>query len=88
MFKIVKANVPDLPDWLFKRPHLNHNNITKEYMPFLTESVQRQEQPKVKKLDAHPVDIQETFLIEDLLYAMTSIEGVYIKRKIPIKQVP
>jgi gamma-tubulin complex component 2 len=27
------------------------------------------------------VDIQETFLIEDLLYAMTSIEGVYIKRK-------
>jgi len=37
MFKIVKSNVPDLPEWLFKRPHLNHNNITKEYMPFLSE---------------------------------------------------
>ena len=28
-----------------------------------------------------PIDIQETFLIEDLLFSMTSIEGVYIKRK-------
>jgi len=27
------------------------------------------------------VDIQETFLIEDLLYAMSSIEGTYIRRK-------
>ena len=28
IFKIVKAGIPFLPDWLFKRPHLNHNNIT------------------------------------------------------------
>jgi hypothetical protein len=31
MFKVVKANIPHLPDWLFKRPHLNHNSITKQY---------------------------------------------------------
>lgn len=31
MFKIVKAGIPYLPDWLFKRPHLNHNNITGQY---------------------------------------------------------
>lgn len=28
MFKVVKAAIPHLPDWLFKRPYLNHNNIT------------------------------------------------------------
>jgi len=32
MFKVVKANIPHLPDWLFKRPHLNHNSITKQYV--------------------------------------------------------
>jgi hypothetical protein len=31
MFKIVKSNVPHLPDWLFKRPHLNHNSITASF---------------------------------------------------------
>jgi len=34
-----------------------------------------------KPLGSYPLDIQETFLIEDLLYAMTSIEGTYIKWK-------
>jgi hypothetical protein len=38
------------------------------------------EEHRPKPLGSHPIDIQETFLIEDLLYAMTSIEGVYIKR--------
>jgi hypothetical protein len=39
----------------------------------------RDEKPKA--LGSFPVEIQETFLIEDLLFAMTSIEGVYVKRK-------
>lgn len=25
-FRVVKAGIPYLPDWLFKRPHLTHNN--------------------------------------------------------------
>ena len=36
-------------------------------------------------MGSFPIDIQETFLIEDLLFAMTSIEGVYVKRK-PVQQ--
>ena len=32
-------------------------------------------------MGSFPVEIQETFLIEDLLYAMSGIEGVFIKRK-------
>jgi hypothetical protein len=34
-----------------------------------------------KPLGSFPVEIQETFLIEDILYAMSGIEGVFIKRK-------
>ena len=38
MFKVVKAAIPHLPDWLFKRPHLNHNNITTQYAGFVEQS--------------------------------------------------
>jgi gamma-tubulin complex component 2 len=33
-------------------------------------------------LGTFPIEIQETFLIEDLLFAMTSIEGTYIRRNL------
>lgn len=83
MFKIVKSNIPHLPDWLFKRPHLNHNCITSSFnnlildtnVPRVTAQLDRP-----KALGTFPLEIQETFLIEDLLFAMTSIEGVYIRR--------
>ena len=82
MFNVVKANIPHLPDWLFKRPNLNHNNITQQYENFVEypASYRRSIEDRPKTLGSFPVDIQETFLIEDLLFAMTSIEGVYIKR--------
>lgn len=83
-FKLIKAEIPFLPDWLIKRPSLNHNNLVSRSKLFF-------EKPKThsskiyedepKPLGHFPVDIQETFLIEDLLYAMSSIEGTYIKRK-------
>ena len=83
MFKVVKADIPHLPDWLFKRPHLNHNSITQQYAGFIEypSSSKRGLNERSQNLGSFPVDIQETFLIEDLLFAMTSIEGVYIKRK-------
>ena len=82
MFKVVKAAIPHLPDWLFKRPHLNHNDITSQYAGHVEyPNLGKSKSDHPKNLGAFPVDIQETFLIEDLLYAMTSIEGVYIKRK-------
>jgi hypothetical protein len=28
IFRVVKATIPYLPDWLFKRPHLNHNSLS------------------------------------------------------------
>ena len=33
-------------------------------------------------LGTFPIEIQETYLIEDLLFAMTSIEGTYIRRNL------
>jgi len=82
IFKVVKAAIPHLPDWLFKRPHLNHNSITTQYASFVEyPPSSRRVEERPQNLGNFPVDIQETFLIEDLLYAMTSIEGVYIKRK-------
>jgi len=82
MFKVVKAAIPHLPDWLFKRPHLNHNNITTQYAGFVEYPPStRRVEDRPQNLGSFPIDIQETFLIEDLLYAMTSIEGVYVKRK-------
>lgn len=80
MFKVVKAGIPHLPDWLFKRPHLNHNALTKQFLALSDglPSVKQTEKPK--PLGSYPLEVQETFLLEDLLMAMTSIEGVYIKR--------
>ena len=27
-FKLVKSTIPNMPDWLYKRPYLRHNNLT------------------------------------------------------------
>lgn len=87
IFRVLKSNVPYLPDWLFKRPHLNHNSITSSMpgyqnppVPAGSQSRSRIEEPQMI-LGNFPVEIQETFLIEDLLYAMNGIEGVFIKRR-------
>lgn len=80
MFKLVKAAIPHLPDWLFKRPHLNHNSLTRQWQGLAegTPSAKQPERPK--PLGSFPIEMQEAFLLEDLLFAMTSIEGVYIRR--------
>lgn len=83
-FKLLKANIPFLPDWVVKRQHLNHNNLFarskifyERSAPFKRKAFEEEPQP----LGGFPTEIQETFLIEDLLFAMSSIEGVYIRRK-------
>ena len=81
-FKIVKANIPFLPDWLMKRPGINHNNLVSR--PFFDKHIPGQKkkvyEESPKPIGNFPVEIQETLLIEDLLHAMNSVEGVYIRR--------
>ena len=88
-FKVVKSKIPHLPDWVYKRPYLNFNSITAQYQPFIEAHAQfkRQRQDRMSEetsqnLAQFSPEIQETFLIEDLLFAMTSIEGTYIRRKL------
>jgi gamma-tubulin complex component 2 len=89
IFKVVRSNIPHLPDWVYKRPYLNFNNITAQYQPYIENSQQhkRQRQDRLQEevptqLGSFSAEIQETFLIEDLLFAMTSIEGSYIRRNL------
>ena len=81
-FKLVKANIPFLPDWLMKRPFINHNNLVSR--PFFEKHFPHQKkkiyEEKPKPIGAFPIEIQETLLLEDLLHSMNSIEGVYIRR--------
>ena len=44
-FKILKANIPPLPDWLFKRPNLNHNSITSLYQNLVATGAARKRHP-------------------------------------------
>lgn len=55
MFKIVKAGVPNLPDWLFKRPHLNHNSITSTIANLIEIKPQKTLLPKA--LGSFPLEI-------------------------------
>jgi hypothetical protein len=60
MFKVIKASIPHLPDWLFKRPHLNHNNITSQYSSFLDNNqiqLKKNLEERPKNLGSFPVDI-------------------------------
>lgn len=82
-FKLVKANIPFLPDWLMKRPNMNHNNLVsrKFFDTHVPTHKKKTYEEEPKQLGSFPVEIQETLLIEDLLHAMNSIEGVYIRRR-------
>ena len=82
-FKLIKADIPFLPDWLIKRPSLNHNSLvswSKHYVDKTFSQYHKYEETP-KPLGSYPIDIQENFLIEDLLYTMISIEGTYVKIK-------
>lgn len=69
-FKLVKANIPFLPDWLMKRPYLNHNNLVsrKFYDKHIPNYKKKTYEEDPKPIGSFPVEIQETYLIEDLLH--------------------
>jgi len=86
-WKIVKANVPSLPDWMFTRVHLNCNELVLARNPQIESatrpiSMRRRTIPdEGKNLGNLPLAMQEQCLLEDLLYCMCSIEGTYVRRK-------
>lgn len=86
-WKIMKANVPFMPDWVFTRNNLNHNDLVLLRSP-LAENYSNKNQMRRRNLSDEnkglgkfPISAQEKLLMEDLLYALISIEGNYIKRR-------
>jgi hypothetical protein len=85
-WKVMRANTPFIPDWVFTRPHLDKNDLVLG-RNMMTDShskmpVRRRNYPdESKSLGNLPFHTQETLLIEDLLFCLVSIEGTYIKRK-------
>ena len=67
----VKGKYPDLPSWLTNRPHLSH-----DYLP----PPKPHPSPPVDHLPlaSLPLPLQQSAVIEDLLYLMLGVEGRYI----------
>jgi gamma-tubulin complex component 2 len=85
-WRIMKAGVPAMPQWVFTRPHLDHNDLVLSRDSAL-ESAFRQKKLQrrglsddAKQLGALPDTAQEQALLEDILFCLCSIEGTYIRR--------
>ena len=85
VFRLVKAHVPLLPEWLFKRPHLTRDPLLiSQVKPTGISSLKRRQGIDYPKtLGSTSVESQEQYLLQDLLYIMIGIDGTYIKRKDP-----
>eukprot|EP00826_Nyctotherus_ovalis_P045697 TRINITY_DN5083_c0_g2_i7.p1 TRINITY_DN5083_c0_g2~~TRINITY_DN5083_c0_g2_i7.p1 ORF type:complete len:820 (+),score=264.02 TRINITY_DN5083_c0_g2_i7:423-2882(+) len=83
VFRVVKAHVPLLPEWLFQRPHLTRDPLlVAQVKPIGVSSLKRRagvDYPKT--LGSAGIETQEQYILQDLLYVMVGIEGTYIKRK-------
>jgi gamma-tubulin complex component 2 len=86
VWKVLKASVPFIPDWVFSRPFLAHNDLV---LARSSLGAQGERSPIKRRLNAEdkgglgklPAAAQEKLLMEDLLYALISVEGIYIKRR-------
>jgi hypothetical protein len=90
IWKIVKTDIPYLPDWLTKRRYLNYNYISYQYnleksyentfSSYLKKNKQNVSQDDKLSLLTLSLDMQEKILLEDLLLNMIGLDGNYIKR--------
>lgn len=92
MWKVIKTDIPYLPDWLGKRKYLNYNyishqyNIEKAYEKTYSNSSylkkNKQQNPQEEKLSLLTLSLekQEKLLLEDLLLNIIGLDGNYIKR--------
>lgn len=86
-WKLMRANVPFMPDWVFTRGNLVNNDLVLNRSPYIELAgrqlaYRRKTYPEEgKNLVNFPITSQEQLLLEDILFALHSIEGTYIKRK-------
>lgn len=75
---MIKANVPYIPEWVFKR---NSFNKFSKLNLSNNENINSSNVREKKMLKSFPPEIQESLLIEDILDIMLGFEGVYIKKR-------
>jgi hypothetical protein len=92
MWKIVKTDIPFIPDWVTKRKYLNYNYISYQYnlektfestyanSSYLKKNKQNIPQDEKLSLMTLSLEKQEKILLEDLLLNMIGLDGNYIKR--------
>jgi len=89
-FRMIKSSVPLLPDWLFKRPHLSKDPMLL-YQPKNPSTGQLKRKPLSidlpKTLGSVSLELQEQYLLQDLLYVLIGVDGNYIRRKDPAVSV-
>jgi gamma-tubulin complex component 2 len=86
-WKIFKAAVPYIPDWTVLRPFISENflipgleHVLNEKNVVSSSNLKQLGEDKKNLGNMSPL-VQELQLIEDILFVMMSIEGVYIKRR-------
>jgi hypothetical protein len=90
MWKVIKTDIPYIPDWLTKRKYLNYNYVSYQYnleksyentysSSILKKNKQANNDDKLSLLTLS-LDKQEKILLEDLLLNMIGLDGNYIKR--------
>lgn len=68
-----KANVPYLPKWLYTRPNISASTLLPNFEKYNMDSSSGYDYSKINGLES--AKKQEKLLIEELLYALLSIDG-------------
>lgn len=72
-----------MPDWIYIRPHISKSVLKPSFERTVVQAQNYLVKASEKKtLGAYVYQVQQVYLIEDLLYCMMSIEGTYIKRRV------
>jgi len=74
-WRILKADFPYMPDWVYTRANIAHNSLVCEI------KTRRAKRYPDAVLGSFPLEGQENLLIEDLMFSLCSIEGTYIKKR-------
>lgn len=81
VFSIQKANIPPFPQWVHTRPYISASNLIPEFSRYTNEGPNNRISDRYETSLFNSHEKQEKILIEELLYALLSVEGNFIKKK-------
>ncbi|EAR93549.3 Spc97/Spc98 family protein (macronuclear) [Tetrahymena thermophila SB210] len=81
MWRICKSHIPFMPTWTEPTDFSSFLTATNTQIAYQEKQQLLNKTQEKKNLGAMSPQLQELYLIEDLLFVMTGIEGNYIKKK-------